>query len=82
MIDCIALYEDRVSYRVTDVSSVLIRHLMVHLYSCLEFGTQAVVKADLLLSQMASQPEVPMQALVPPFLDRTGWGADLRKAEA
>lgn len=33
------LYDDRASYRVTDVSSVLIRDLAVHLYSGARYGT-------------------------------------------
>jgi hypothetical protein len=81
-LECIELYEDRVSYRVTDVSSVLIRDLTVHLYSCLVFGTQPTDRAGLLLSQLASQPGVPLQALVTEFLSTYGWGADLRRAEA
>jgi hypothetical protein len=81
-LDCIALYEDRVSYRVTDVSSVLIRDLMLHLYSCLTFGTEPVGAADLLLSQLKSQPGVPLQAFVTEFLDTSRWGADLGGAEA
>jgi hypothetical protein len=79
--DCLALYEDRVSYRVTDVSSVLIRDLMLHLYSCLVFDTQPVDGADLLLSRSLSQPGAPLQGLVVEFLGTSGWGADLRRAE-
>jgi hypothetical protein len=80
--DCIALYEDRVSYRVTDVSSVLIRDLMLHLYSCLVFSSDPVDGADLLLSRLLSQPSMPLQGLVTEFLGASGWGTDLRQVEA
>jgi Protein of unknown function DUF262 len=77
-LECIALYEDRVSYRVTDVSSVLIRDLILHLYSCLTFDTQPVGASGLLLSRLESQPGVPLPTLVTAFLDESGWGANLR----
>jgi hypothetical protein len=76
--ECIALYEDRVSYRVTDVTSVLIRDLMLHLYSCLTFGTRPVRAADLLMARLNSQPSMPLAPLVTEFLEESGWGSDLR----
>jgi hypothetical protein len=79
--DCLALYEDRAAYRVTDVSSVLTRDLMLHLYSCLVFSTTPVNGAEPLLSRLLSLPGVPLQGLVTEFLGNSGWGANLRRAE-
>ena len=79
--DCIALYEDRVSYRVTDVSSVLIRHLMLHLYSSLTFGTEPVDGTGPLISAMLSHPSTSVQGWVLEFLDNSAWGSHLAGPE-
>lgn len=81
LLDCVALYDDRVSYRVTDVSSVLIRDLTVHLYSCLRFGTKPVRGAEALVEQVAGHPDMSVQVLVSEFLEVGGWGRGLRWTE-
>ncbi len=71
----LALYDDRASYRVTDVSSVLIRDLAIHLYSQLRFGTPPVRQSQLLLPVLAGS-ESNAQPEVLEFIEQSGWGED------
>lgn len=71
--EILRLYDDRASYRVTDVSSVLIRDLAVHLYSVAQFGTQPYRDSDELLVKLGSDPGA-AQALVAEYLERAQWG--------
>ena len=77
--ECVALYDDRVSYRVTDVSSVVIRDLAVHLYSCMMFGTQPTNGTDELLSSL-HKSETSLQTLVSDYIETARWGTELRRA--
>jgi hypothetical protein len=69
-----ALYEDRASYRVTDVSSVLIRDLVIHLFSQYAFGTPPKRGSELLLSEMAAARPGAVQGLVADYLQVSEWG--------
>ena len=71
--EILRLYDDRASYRVTDVSSVLIRDLAVHLYSVAQFGAQPYRGSDELLAQLGNDPGA-AQVLVGEYLERVQWG--------
>lgn len=69
----LALYDDRASYRVTDVSSVLIRDLSIHLYSQIRYATAPIRGSDVLRPVLAeatsnAQPEIL------DFLEKSNWG--------
>ncbi len=70
------LYDDRASYRVTDVSSVLIRDLAVHLYSVIKWASPPRRGSDELVENIARQPNL-SQALFADFLERSEWGNPL-----
>lgn len=69
-----ALYDDRASYRVTDVSSVLIRDLVIHLVSVHEFDTQPKRSSDSLLRQLQESPSSYVQGSVSAFIEQEDWG--------
>lgn len=70
----IALYDDRASYRVTDVSSVLIRDLSVHLYSQHRFGTPPKRDSAKLLHDLTIGDVQSPQTLIAEYLERSEWG--------
>lgn len=74
--ELLRLYEDRASYRVTDVSSVLIRDLSVHLYSELRFHTPPRRGSDRLVGEIAQEPSAAPK-LIASFLDQVLWGDPL-----
>ncbi|UUE19364.1 DUF262 domain-containing protein [Microbacterium sp. J1-1] len=74
------LYDDRASYRVTDVSSVLIRDLAVHLYSETQFGTPSHRTSSELLVALDAEPDS-AQTLVVDYLERVRWGDPLIQPE-
>ncbi|MGY3262389.1 DUF262 domain-containing protein [Frigoribacterium sp. 2355] len=69
------LYDDRASYRVTDVSSVLIRDLALQLFAEDEFDWPAYRGSGTLMNQIAAEPEL-AQTLVAEFLGAADsrWG--------
>lgn len=71
------LYDDRASYRVTDVSSVLIRDLTIHLYSQIVFSTASYKGSDHLLGEIFEKPES-AQTLIGEYLESSSWGSSLR----
>jgi hypothetical protein len=75
------LYDDRASYRVTDVSSVLIRDLAVHLYSGARYGTPPHRDSSELLAALDKEPDS-AQTLVADYLERVRWGDPLVQPEA
>lgn len=74
------IYDDRASYRVTDVSSVLIRDLAVHLYSETKFNTPSHRGSGELLSALNKAPDS-AQTLVSEYLDSVRWGDPLVQPE-
>ncbi|MHC9295973.1 DUF262 domain-containing protein [Mycobacterium sp. LTG2003] len=80
--EVIRLYDDRASYRVTDVSSVLTRDLAIHLYSQANFSTPEVKRSNRLLSELASSPGERHQPLFFEFIDYRNWGDQLSDVEA
>ncbi len=81
MAEVLRLYDDRASYRVTDVSSVLTRDLAVHLYSEAQFGSPPHRSSDLLLTELSRDP-ASVQALVAEYLERVRWGDPLVRADS
>lgn len=72
--EVIRMYEDRASYRVTDVSSVLIRDLSLHLFSLAAFpSTLPHDRSDHLLPDLDADPESANQ-IVASYLDNSNWG--------
>jgi len=70
----LGLYDDRASYRVTDVSSVLIRDLAIHVFSHIEFHTE-VGSMTLGLLHELEDGEVSPQQVVADFIERSQWGS-------
>lgn len=70
----VALYEDRASYRVTDVSSVLIRDLVIHLVSQHEFNTLPRRDSNRLLHELDESPTNHVQGSVSVFIEQSDWG--------
>lgn len=69
-----ALYDDRASYRVTDVASVLIRDLAIHLVSQNEFGTAPKRASDRFLDELRALSAGSIQNLVAEFIEASEWG--------
>lgn len=73
MFDVIRMYDDRASYRVTDVSSVLIRDLAIHLFSVDAFGTPARKRSDQLIWELDREPEA-ISPLISAYMEEKSWG--------
>ncbi|REC98246.1 uncharacterized protein DUF262 [Microbacterium sp. AG157] len=78
----VALYDDRASYRVTDVSSVLIRDLVIHLVSVHEFDTQPKRMSDSLIRQLEESPSNFVQGSVSAFIEQEDWGNPIIDGDA
>ncbi|TPG03924.1 DUF262 domain-containing protein [Curtobacterium flaccumfaciens] len=74
----LALYDDRASYRVTDVSSVLIRDLAIHLYRLVTHGLGEASRLGNLVDRI-HRTENNAQPLVLEFIEQTGWGEPLTR---
>lgn len=73
----LSLYEDRASYRVTDVSSVLIRDIVIHLVSQAEFGTEPRRGSEALLRGLEGAESSSVQAMISQYLDVSSWGTPI-----
>lgn len=73
MFDVIRMYDDRASYRVTDVSSVLIRDLAIHLFSVDAFGTASRKGSDQLMWELNREPEA-ISPLISAYMEEISWG--------
>lgn len=73
----VGVYEDRASYRVTDVSSVLARDLAIHLFSAARFGTTSLGGTSSLLDEFSSSGARQVRPLMFEFLESSGWGETL-----
>lgn len=74
IVEVIRMYDDRASYRVTDVSSVVIRDLSLHLYSVARFGIRPLLNSDILLAEMQESPDS-SKNLVSKYLKNEEWGS-------
>lgn len=69
----VALYDDRASYRVTDVSSVLARDVVLHLYSEARFNTPSLNGSHLLMEEVRRSRRDQVQDLTFKFIDSSDW---------
>jgi hypothetical protein len=77
--EMLRLYDDRASYRVTDVSSVLIRDLAIHAYSLSEFvDTRPYRGSDRFMEALEAEPDDGTQ-LVAGYLEQSGWGSGINE---
>lgn len=76
----IGIYDDRASYRVTDVSSVQARDLAVHVFSLARFGMQQRRDSSTLLHSLRlaeERNESATNRLFFDFIATSGWGEQL-----
>lgn len=73
VLDVVGIYDDRASYRVTDVSSVLTRDLAVHLFSVASFATPPYHSSDSILSRFAAGDSATAQSALFDYIDLIGW---------
>ncbi|MGW6005219.1 DUF262 domain-containing protein [Oerskovia enterophila] len=73
-------YDDRASYRVTDVSSVRIRDLAIHLYSQSRFHTTERYGSGILLGKLQQDPDT-AQSAIANYVEESAWGAAIRDSE-
>lgn len=71
--EVVGIYDDRASYRVTDVSSVLARDLAVHLFSVVRFKTSPISSSESLIRRLTFDPSASAQSAVFDHLDQAGW---------
>lgn len=69
----VSLYDDRASYRVTDVSSVLARDLVLQIYSQARFKTPSVNQSDELLRNIQQGRRDQVQDLTFRFIESSQW---------
>jgi len=72
--ELIRIYDDRASYRVTDVSSVLARDLALHLYSQVLFGLEPILGTDALVGYLSTCEPDEVQRAVFDFIQSSMWG--------
>lgn len=81
ILGAVALYDDRASYRVTDVSSVLARDLVLQLYSEHRYGAQSICGSGMLLSEIQRGYRDDAQHLIFQHLDSSDWSQVLRRSK-
>lgn len=75
--EVIRQYDDRASYRVTDVSSVVIRDAAIHLFSEARFGSKSVRGSGEFLHSLRSERSAATQSMFDDFLSESKWGDPL-----
>lgn len=75
----VSLYDDRASYRVTDVSSVLARDLSIHLFSVRYYGTPPLRGSAELINRLEYDERSDPNAMAFHFIDAVHWGDHLRE---
>lgn len=70
----VGVYDDRASYRVTDVSSVVARDLAIHLYSEATFNSGSRRGSSDLIDRIVHERRADPSALMFKFMDDTQWG--------
>lgn len=73
----LSIYDDRASYRVTDVSSVVARDLAIHLYCVGLYGTEGTRQADDFVQHFMRNPRSDPAALFFEFAEASHWGEPL-----
>ena len=77
LLSVVGIYDDRASYRVTDVSSVVARDLAIHLYSEATFGTTSRRGSHRLLDELNGDHRTDPSTLLFEFMDGVQWGNSL-----
>lgn len=72
--EILRIYDDRASYRVTDVSSVRARDLAIHLYSQEFLHTPGIRESDGLLAKLHNTPKASIQSEFFDFIESSDWG--------
>ena len=80
--DIVRMYDDRASYRVTDVSSVVIRDAAVHMFSEHMFRTSSRKQSAEFLRSLKLERTVTTQAYFSEYLERVQWGDPVVGASA
>lgn len=78
ILGAVALYDDRASYRVTDVSSVLARDLVLQLYAEQRFNVKSVCGSESLLNRLQQGYRDEAQHLIFEHLEFSDWNQVLR----
>lgn len=73
----LSVYDDRASYRVTDVTSVVARDLAVHLYCVGLYGTDGVRGAKGFVHDLTKGSHADPSTLLFEFAEHTHWGEPL-----
>ncbi|GAB4000709.1 DUF262 domain-containing protein [Nocardioides marmoraquaticus] len=73
----LSVYDDRASYRVTDVASVVARDLTVHLYHLALFGGSGLRRSNEIVQHLLSDSKANPSTLVFQFADIANWGEPL-----
>ena len=81
ILGAVALYDDRASYRVTDVSSVLARDLVLQLYAEHRYGLQSICGSGMLLSKLRDGHRDDAQHLIFRHLDHSDWSQVLLRSK-
>lgn len=81
ILGAVALYDDRASYRVTDVSSVLARDLVLQLYAEHRFNVQSICGSGTLLSRLQRGHRGEVQHLIFDHLDMSDWKEVLHRSK-
>lgn len=71
--EILRLYDDRASYRVTDVSSVIIRDLSLHLFAEVVFKYPAFRDSELLFKRLTEDPDQ-APTLYADYIEAVQWG--------
>jgi hypothetical protein len=77
MLEVVRIYDDRGSYRVTDVSSVRARDLAIHLYSQRIFSTPSHNGSHKLLDEIRQGPPESVKTRFFDFIEASDWGNPL-----
>ncbi|WP_243057868.1 DUF262 domain-containing protein [Nocardioides sp. SR21] len=77
LLSVVSIYDDRASYRVTDVSSVVARDLAIHLFSVGFYATQENRGSKAFIQHLVDHPRYDASSLVFQFADETMWGEPL-----
>lgn len=78
LLSMVNLYDNRASYRVTDVSSVRARDAAVHLFSEAHFGTASHLRSEEVLDQLNDERH-DGPSLILEYIEAVNWGEPLLK---
>lgn len=80
--EVVRIYDDRASYRVTDVTSVLARDLAVHLFSQQIFDTPSYRGSHVVLENLAASTPAMSQTIFFDFIESSQWGNPIGPQQA